>query len=1198
MLMSLSAMATIVDGVRQKPTYTTSGFVENEEVYLYNVEAGKFWVNGNTYGTQASLGETGLLVRFVPTGSGDYYLQDYYNNGWWYAFFASETQMYVDRHSDANYYWQVENNGSTFRLYVSSRNPVYYPYSGSGLYVGLEVSSNTSNTALSPLLLEDTGHYIEWAFVTKSDFEVISEKIKVYEKAQELKSMIDKIEALHADASSAKAVYLDESSTMAELQAAIDAALPVYVQAIIDNAPDKNNVDVTEMLVNPEYENGTNGWTVNSASGGNVAVAGLPTNKCFEAYNNSNFDIYQELSELPVGVYEIEVQGFYRYLRDDAAWQAYKAQNVEYVKPSGVPVYVYMNNNATPFKNIYSEPVTKGTLYTTDATLLYPAALNPCEDDLGNWYPNEMYNSAIAFNAGMYKQSAFGLVAKDGDKIRIGVKGASNQGNDSWVIWDNFKLIYRGFQADVIKPVLEAEMTTCQSTYMGLLMGKSQYAAMTQALADAQTAIDNNDGEAMFNALNALYDAKDPALSSKDLFLAQEVPAALQDLTDAINATSGQKLSNAVVEAANTLKANIEGNLVYEDADVEQLKQDVNNAISNISNSIAVYAQIPTAVTNLNTAATQKAAQTWIDDAATTASEATAAYNDGTYTDAEAVAKIDEINTLIESINNSADLYAQFNDAIGRLEAAIQLVTDDGQHVSKNMMAIANVQLTNAKNVYAEGSIADGDIPARITSIDDTIIPNLTQSVVLYQQLSDAIASLKSAIEEDREVSAKTLNEATETYNSVSEAYENGTINDNEVEAQITAINNAIDNLNTSASIYSDFATSIATLEDAITEVSGRVSATMLSAANTLLSTAKTQHTEGTVNDDAVEARNSELGVACSNLGSSAPIYDVLASTRSEVEDLTVQVQDAYTALENLRTEIDDRYLTNEYRIDAGTYLDDQSGERNGYESDVNDLKTDIEPLGSALDATAATITDDHSGDYSSIESTITQLSINANGLKNNISNLVNNAEATVEDYIYASQFIIEMSGDYATFCSEADLDFTDVVGVKAFVAEFNETTMEVQLNRVLNVPAGTGIVLIGDAGTYTIPEGNNVATFTNELVGVSRRTVLAKTEGAYTNYIFANGSTGAGFYAVQDGTTLAAGKAYIPLRTTALSGAGVKSKGIGFVINDDTATGIDMAGAAHATTDDAYYTVTGTRVLTPTPGSIYIKNGKKVLVK
>ncbi|MBR1379951.1 MAG: hypothetical protein IJ557_12620, partial [Bacteroidaceae bacterium] len=136
-LMSLNAMATIVDGVRQKPTYTTSGFVENEEVYLYNVEADKFWVNGNAWGTQASLGETGLLVRFVPTGNGDYYLQDYYNNAWYYAFFDSETQMYVDRNSQSNYYWQVENNGATFRLYVSDRNPDYGFYSSSEMYVGL-----------------------------------------------------------------------------------------------------------------------------------------------------------------------------------------------------------------------------------------------------------------------------------------------------------------------------------------------------------------------------------------------------------------------------------------------------------------------------------------------------------------------------------------------------------------------------------------------------------------------------------------------------------------------------------------------------------------------------------------------------------------------------------------------------------------------------------------------------------------------------------------------------------------------------------------------------------------------------------------------------------------------------------------------------------------------------------------------------
>ncbi|MBQ4277205.1 MAG: hypothetical protein II750_03810 [Bacteroidaceae bacterium] len=1412
-LMSLNAMATIVDGVRQKPTYTTSGFVENEEVYLYNVEADKFWVNGNDWGTQASLGETGLLVRFVPTGNGDYYLQDYYNNAWYYAFFDSETQMYVDRGSQSNYYWQVEDNGTTFRLYVSNRNPDYGFYSGLEMYVGLDVESSAYNTALSPLLQVDTKHYIDWAIVTKSNFEAMADVMAVYEKSVELKDWIDKLVAAGGDASSLRAVYLNESSTIEEMDAAIEAALPIYVQALIDNAPDKTNVDVTVLLTNPDYEQSskgeykTKGWTIEAASGGNVRTGGTSTNICYEAWNNAGFDIYQELTEAPVGVYEIEVQGFYRYGRDNTAWNAYLAQNVDYVKPEGVPVYIYMNNNATNFVNVYgdSRQITTQSFYSDNSS-------DWASQSTGGttyYFPNGMESAAVAFSAGMYKQSAFGLVAKEGDKLRLGVKGVSNQLNDSWVIWDNFKLIYRGFQADVIKPVLEAEMASCQSTYMGLLMGKSQYAAMTQALADAQTAIDSNDGESMFNALNALYDAKDPALVSKDLFLAQEVSASLQNLTDAISAIGEQKLSKAVVEAANTLKANIEGNLVYEDADIEQLKQDVSNAISNINYSISVYGQIPDAVTALNTAAGQKAAQTWIDDAATMAGEATAAYNDGTYTDAQALAKIDDINTLIENINNSAakysefneaigrledaiqlvtddgqhvsknmmaianaqltnakkvydegsiadenipariksidetiipnltksvvlyqqlaeaittlkatvdaaepasktvadnaatllatatdaynegtiddsnvaakvtalndantalqnsvalyaqlppaiaDLeavvgskaaqtvldaantllsdsktgyaegtiedadveatvselneakdnvtnsaakYSEFNDAIGRLEDAIQLVTDDGQHVSKNMMAIANAQLTNAKKVYDEGSIADENIPARIKSIDETIIPNLTKSVVLYQQLADAIANLKSALDNVSKTSAKTLSEVTALYDSASAAYDEGTIGDDEVAAKITEINNGIDRLATSEGLYSNFSNAVNNLKSAINSVKTRLSETMLNAANAVADEASSQYATGSVDDDKVEARIAELNAVQGNLGSAANAYDAIASAQTKINTFNTQYAQVAEALTDLGTEIDNRYLTPAYRTNAQDALDDYTSQIAGLNTTVGSLN--LADMQAEADGYAASITTDHRDALDHITASASnEVGGVAEGHTSQLDVIKTNAQTYVEGCIHSSQFIVELTGDYATFCSEADLDFTEIVGVKAFVAVFDEDAKEVHLSRVLNVPAGTGIVLIGDPGTYTIAEGNATGVFTNELKGVSRKTVIANTEGAYTNYIFANGSTGVGFYAVKDGTTLAAGKAYMPLRTAALS-SGVKGKGINFVIDDDTPTAIsDMAGATNAA-NDAYYTVGGVRVEKPAAPGIYIKNGKKVLIK
>ena len=127
-LAASSAMAAIVDGVRVKPTPSaTQGFVASEDVeqyfYLYNVDAQAFFTEGNAWGTQVSLGATGLKAAFTPDGDA-FLFNDFSNakNAWKLVFFDNENQMFVDLGSQANYRWGVEDNGATFRLYAASED--------------------------------------------------------------------------------------------------------------------------------------------------------------------------------------------------------------------------------------------------------------------------------------------------------------------------------------------------------------------------------------------------------------------------------------------------------------------------------------------------------------------------------------------------------------------------------------------------------------------------------------------------------------------------------------------------------------------------------------------------------------------------------------------------------------------------------------------------------------------------------------------------------------------------------------------------------------------------------------------------------------------------------------------------------------------------------------------------------------------
>ena len=887
------AGATIVGGVRQKPVPETTGFATDTEAYLYNVGAQAFFTQGSSWGTKAIVGNEGRKVRFTQQSTYVYTFQNYcwrdadqeggyMAPAWRYVFFESDMSMYVDRNNQNDYFWEMQDNGDgTFRLMASDDNATVTKLPG--FYMGLNVAENANNIELSPAIKPDTGHHIDWALVTPDEYDAVQVELNVYEKAQELKAIIDNIKAQNGDASSAEAVYLDESSTIAQIEAAIEDAHIAYVQALIDNAPDKNNVDVTTLLVNPAYEEGTNGWTVQAASGGNVAVAGLPTNKCFEAWNNSSFDIYQTVSNAPVGVYEIEVQGFYRYLRDAKAWNAYKAQQVDYVKPQGVPVYVYMNNNSTPFKNIYSEPVTKNTLYTTDASLLYPSnTLLPCEDDMGNWYPNDMYNSAVAFNAGMYKQSAFGLVAQDGDLLRIGVKGASNQGNDSWVIWDNFKLVYRGFKADVIKPVLETAVNEVK-VYENMPMGKTEYAALTKGLADAAAAIEANDGEAMFAALNDLYNVKGAVQVSKDLFAAKEVSGAINYLSESIEGAAGNKLSATTLANANALLTGLKNNTIYENADVDNIGTDVSQQVTAINTSVLLYGDLYNAIEALNAELSKKAAQNILDEATALSVNTTTAHNEGSIEDADVQAKIDELNAEKNKVTASAELYAQFYTAIGRLQDAVDEASAQSAHVSQAVLEVAQLRLGTYNTEYTNGTLTDDKIEGRIRNIDN-LISNLTKSIELYKSLNTAIEELKAAIEaaEGKKLNAAVLADANLALQDATNGYEAGSYSDEQIEPLVNELKQKKIDVNTSIEQYELLVTPLDNLNSV---KDNKANKDVTANANQLYTETLEAYNNGTIADTDIPAKVTEINEAIDLVNASADKYAEFYAAIGRLED-------------------------------------------------------------------------------------------------------------------------------------------------------------------------------------------------------------------------------------------------------------------------------------------------------------------------
>ena len=127
-------------------------------------------------------------------------------------------------------------------------------------------------------------------------------------------------------------------------------------------------------------------------------------------------------------------------------------------------------------------------------------------------------------------------------------------------------------------------------------------------------------------------------------------------------------------------------------------------------------------------------------------------------------------------------------------------------------------------------------------------------------------------------------------------------------------------------------------------------------------------------------------------------------------------------------------------------------------------------------------------------------------------------------------------SSGYATYCSNKALDFSEVEDVRAYVAtDFIASSNTLILTRVMKTPAGEGIIVVGNPGTYDIPECTTDITYTNLLNGMSYPDYVEPTDGDYTNLLFTDCNAEMSFQPMEDATPFFAGTAYLHLPSDCL---------------------------------------------------------------
>jgi hypothetical protein len=215
--------------------------------------------------------------------------------------------------------------------------------------------------------------------------------------------------------------------------------------------------------------------------------------------------------------------------------------------------------------------------------------------------------------------------------------------------------------------------------------------------------------------------------------------------------------------------------------------------------------------------------------------------------------------------------------------------------------------------------------------------------------------------------------------------------------------------------------------------------------------------------------------------------------------------------------------------------------------------------------------------------------------------------ESVTDGWVLFDDFQLEFLGvgitmgssGKATYSSNVDLDFTDVEGLRAYIASgFSPSTGRLTMTRVYTVPAGEGLYLEGEPGSYDIPSVPVDDIYANLLVGVPTATIVSPTDGEYTNLFLSKDKKGEiGFHKLEKTGMIASGKAYLQIPTTAFAAC----SRIYLVFEDEeeeAVTGIDSLNDKEKMMNDkAVYDLQGRRVEKPTRG-LYIKDGKKFIKK
>ena len=379
----------------------------------------------------------------------------------------------------------------------------------------------------------------------QADIEAETKRVSAYVS---LKKALDEAIKRNCDVTTYTAVYNKANATEAELaeaEAAVKDIIDIYdITEATASATVENPADLTHYIVNASFDKQEDfhGW---SHTGDKGWGAGGTKSTNAEVYGRS-FDVYQDIKNLPAGIYMVAVNGYTRY---KSAWEDYIAWKADQV--SETKIYLSSETNGqyfTPVKHVseggQSEKFGTGdnakAYFDKDGNIITGDQDEAAKVAVSTWYtPNTMASADEYFHksgqdggaSDRYRNEAFGPLAA-GEALRIGVYNKKATGSD-WSIFDDFQLFFLGNGVDAYK----AWANSVPKNYNINFEGKDYYGKPEK--------------DAYENILNTIAASEDT----------QEISAQILNLDKAAEAVETSKSNYAAyVELLNTAYAWVEEN--------------------------------------------------------------------------------------------------------------------------------------------------------------------------------------------------------------------------------------------------------------------------------------------------------------------------------------------------------------------------------------------------------------------------------------------------------------------------------------------------------------------------------------------------------------------------------------------------------------------------------------------------------------